>query len=343
MARPPSSGGARSPARKGRSHRSGFAALIGRPNVGKSTLLNRLTGAKLAIVSPKPQTTRNRIMGVVTRPEGQLALLDTPGIHQAKGELNRRMVDVALRAAHEVELVLFLVEPPVGPREGEVEVGEEEPLPVRMEVGEGNRFILESLKKTGKPTLLVINKIDSVPKPLLLPLIALYQQEFPFVEVMPISARTGDGLDELFAAVLAHLPEGPPMFDEDVLTDQAERTLVAEYVREQVLRHCRQEIPYSAAVVVDHFDESERDRKEDKPTAGLSGLVRIEASIFVERDSQKAIVIGKKGQMLKTIGTDARKAVERLLGTHVFLSLRVRVEPRWSERADALRKLGYDE
>ncbi len=343
MARPPS-GGAGKSARNPRSHRSGFAALIGRPNVGKSTLLNRLAGAKLAIVSPKPQTTRNRIMGVVTRPEGQVALLDTPGIHQAKGELNRRMVNVALRAAQEVEVVLFLIEPPEGPQQRAAKpLDEEDPLPVPLEVGEGNRFILEALRDARKPTLLVVNKIDRVAKPLLLPLIDLYQKQFPFVEVLPISAQKGEGLDELFASVLSYLPEGPPMYDEDVLTDQAERMLVAEYVREQVLRHCRQEIPYSAAVVVDYFDESERERQEDKPTQGLSGLVRIEASIFVERDSQKAIIIGKRGQMLKTIGTEARKAVERLLGTHVFLSLRVRVESRWSERADALRKLGYDE
>ncbi|MGQ0506595.1 MAG: GTPase Era [Myxococcaceae bacterium] len=338
MARPPNA------KRQGRSHRSGFAALIGRPNVGKSTLLNRLTGAKLAIVSPKPQTTRNRILGVITRPEGQLALLDTPGIHQARGELNKRMVDVALRAAHECEVVLFLVEPPVGSPHGETKkVQEEEPLPVKLEVGGGNRFILENLRKAGKPVLLVVNKIDAVEKPLLLPLIDLYRKEFPFVEILPISARKGEGVEELFETVMGHLPEGPPMFDEDMLTDQAERVLVAEYIREQLLRHCRQEIPYSSAVVVDYFDESERDRKDDKPTAGLGGLVRIEASIFVERDSQKAIVIGKKGQMLKTIGTDARSSIERFLGTHVFLSLRVRVEPRWSERPEALSKLGYDE
>jgi GTP-binding protein Era len=308
-------------------HRSGFAALIGRPNVGKSTLLNQLTGEKLAIVSPKPQTTRNRILGVVTRPEGQVAFLDTPGIHQAKGELNRYMVDIALQAVDEVDLVLFVVEPTPSETPG---------------VGPGNRFILERLQKSKKPTFLVINKIDTVPKPVLLPLIDLYRNEFPFAEVVPISAREDDGVEQLFQAVLQHLPEGEPLFPEDVLTDQAERTLVQEYIREQVLRHCRQEIPYSTAVLVDFFDESEREPPPGTPPGKLAGLIRIAASIYVERDSQKAIIIGKQGQMLKTIGTDARKSIQRLLGAHVYLSLRVRVEPRWSERPEGLKKLGYE-
>ena len=310
-----------------KTHRSGFAALIGRPNVGKSTLLNQLTGEKIAIVSPKPQTTRNRILGVVTRPEGQVAFIDTPGIHQAKGELNRYMVEIALQAAEEVDLVLFLIEPPGG----------ETP-----EVSPGNRTILERLQKIGKPTFLVINKIDNVVKHQLLPLIDLYRKEFPFAEVVPISARENDGVESLFKMVLAHMPEGERVFDEDMLTDQQERTLVAEYIREQVLRHCRQEIPYSTAVVVDFFDESEREPPPGTPPEKLAGLIRISASIYVERDSQKAIIIGKQGQMLKTIGTDARKAIQKLLGAHVYLSLRVRVEPRWSERPEGLRKLGYE-
>jgi GTP-binding protein Era len=310
-----------------KNYRSGFAALIGRPNVGKSTLINELTGEKIAIVSPKPQTTRNRILGVVTRPEGQVAFIDTPGIHQAKGELNRYMVETALQAAEEVDLVLFVIEPPGG----------EKP-----EVGPGNRTILERLQRIGKPTFLVINKIDTLPKAKLLPLIDLFRNEFPFAEVVPISAREGDGVDRLFQVVLQHLPEGEPIFDEEMLTDQQERTLVAEYIREQVLRHCRQEIPYSAAVMVEVFDESEREPLPGTPQGHLAGLIRIAASIYVERDSQKAIIIGKQGQMLKTIGTDARKAIQRLLGTHVYLSLRVRVEPRWSERREGLKKLGYE-
>ena len=307
-------------------YRSGFAALIGRPNVGKSTLLNRLTGEKVAIVSPKPQTTRNRILGVVTRPEGQVAFLDTPGIHQAKGELNRYMVEVALNAATEVDLVLFMIEP------AETEA---------PEVGPGNRFILDKLQQAKKPVFLVINKVDAVPKGVLLPLIDLYRKEFPFASVIPISARKGDGVELLFSEVLKQLPEGEPLFDEDMLTDQQERVLVAEYIREQVLRHTRQEIPYSSAVRVDYFDESERE-PTGKSKGPLQGLVRIEASIFVERDSQKAIVIGKQGAMLKKIGSDARKSIERLLGTHVYLSLRVRVEPEWSTRPEALRKMGYE-
>lgn len=312
---------------KQQTQHSGFAALIGRPNVGKSTLLNRLVGEKLAIVSAKPQTTRNRILGVITTPEGQLALLDTPGIHQAKGELNRYMVEVALNAAREVELILFLIEPPEGP----------------AEVSPGNRFILEKLQALQKPTFLVINKVDAVEKPRLLPLIDRYRTEFPFAQIVPISARKGDGLDVLLAQVFAALPEGEPMFDPQMLTDQAERQLVAEYIREQVMHHCRQEVPYSTAVQVEVFDESDREPLEGVVSkSGLAGLVRIHARIFVERDSQKAIVIGKRGQMLKTIGTDARKSIERLLGTHVFLSLQVKVEPRWSERPDALRKLGYE-
>ncbi|MEN9797651.1 MAG: hypothetical protein RL653_1347 [Pseudomonadota bacterium] len=304
--------------------------LIGRPNVGKSTLLNALAGERLAITSPKPQTTRNRILGVVTRPGGQVAFIDTPGVHQARGQLNRYMVDVALQALADVDLAIFVVEATEG--QG-----------LTPEVGEGNRFILERLKAAGKPTVLAINKVDEVKKAQLLPLMQLYAQQFPFAEVLPISALKKDGVDLLFERVLAHCPEGELLFPEDMLTDQAERALVAEYVREQVLRHCRQEIPYSTAVLVDVFDESERaPRPGTKPSRGLSGLVRIAASIFVERDSQKAILIGKGGQMLKRIGTESRKRIERLLGTHVFLDLRVRVEERWSERPEALRKMGYE-
>lgn len=307
---------------------SGFAALIGRPNVGKSTLINRLTGERIAIVSPKPQTTRNRILGVVTRPEAQVAFLDTPGIHAAKGELNRYMVEIALTAAEETDLVLFMLTPP-----------EKE----KPEIGPGNRLILERLEKINKPTFLVLNKIDSIEKNFLLPLIDLYSKAFQFAQVIPISARTGEGVDLLFAEVVKALPEGEPLFDEDMLTDQAERTIVSEYVREQVLRHCRQEIPYASAVMVDVFDESEREPLPGNAgKSGLKGLVRIQATIFVERDSQKAIVIGKGGTMLKTIGTDARASIERFLGTHVYLALRVKVEERWSESVRGLRKLGYE-
>jgi GTP-binding protein Era len=322
--------------------RSGYAALIGRPNVGKSTLLNRLLGEKVAIVSPKPQTTRTRILGVITKEAGQLALFDTPGIHQAKGALNKFMVDSALHAADDCDVILFLVD---------AEGVTEERAPT---VSPGNRQVLERLKTFGKPVVLVLTKVDLIKKVLLLPLMDLYRKEFPFTEIVPISARHSEGLENLFETVLKHLPEGEPSFPADTLTDQAERTLVAELVREQVLRHCHQEVPYSVAVIVEEFDESERDKpppqkpkkknaKKQAPQTGpkLEGLVRISANIFVERDSQKAIVIGKRGEMLKTIGTDARQSIQRLLGNHVYLSLNVKVEPRWTERPDGLRKLGY--
>jgi|APLak6261675434_1056106.scaffolds.fasta_scaffold02061_2 GTP-binding protein Era len=324
--------------------RSGYAALIGRPNVGKSTLLNRLLGEKVAIVSPKPQTTRTRILGVVTKESGQLAIFDTPGIHQAKGALNKFMVDAAMVAAEDADVVLFLVE---------VEGIKED---TELSISPGNRAVLEKLKHLGKPVILVLTKIDTIKKVLLLPVIDLYRKEFPFLEVLPVAARHGEGLEHLFEVVLKHLPEGDPIFPTDMLTDQEERTLVAEFIREQVLRHCHQEVPYSVGVMIEVFDESERDKppptkkKASKkkaattatpPKQKLEGLIRIHANIYVERDSQKAILIGKRGEMLKTIGTDARMAIQRLFGTHIFLSLQVKVEPRWTERADGLRKLGY--
>ena len=308
--------------------RSGFAALVGRPNVGKSTLLNRLVGEKIAIVSPKPQTTRTRITGVVTRPEGQVAFVDTPGIHEAKGALNRAMVEAALRTLEEVDLVLLLVEPSLGP-DGKT-----------PEITPGLKAIAERLAPVRKPVLLVVNKVDTVPKPLLLPLLSLLGELRPFEEVLLVSALTGDGVDRLLAATLAHLPEGPPLFDPETFTDQQERTLAAELIREQVLRHCRQEVPHSAAVVVEAFDESERAVRPGARAGPLQGLVRIHASLYVERESQKAIVIGKRGAMLKAIGTDARKALERFLGTHVYLDLRIKVEPRWTETERGLRKVG---
>ncbi len=310
------------------SHRSGFVALIGRPNVGKSTLLNRLTGEKVAIVSPKPQTTRNRILGIVTRPDAQLAFLDTPGVHVAKGALNRFMVETALNALQDVDVALFLIEAAV---KGDGTV----------EVGEGNKFIIERLHKAEKKVVLAINKIDAIEKPLLLPVIDAYRKLFPFAEIFPISAIEGDGVPQLVDGLAKLLPEGPAMFPPDMVTDAAERFMVAELVREQVLRLFRQEVPYSVAVVVEHFDESEREPKGPVKPGGLGGLVRIDARIFVERDSQKAIVIGKGGAMLKRIGTEARKEIQRMLGAHVYLSLHVKVESRWSERAEALLKMGY--
>ncbi len=317
--------------------KSGFAALIGRPNVGKSTLLNRLLGEKLAIVSPKPQTTRSRIMGVVTTSEGQIAFYDTPGIHQAQGALNKFMVNTAVTAAEDSDVVLMMIDAE-GLREDR-----------KPQVSPGNRVVIDRLAQLAKPTILVINKIDTIKKVLMLPLIDVYRREFAFLEVMPVSAERGTGIDELLQAIFRHLPESEPLFPADTFTDQSERDLVAEFIREQVLRHCRHEIPYSAAVVIDEFDESDRKdegiaqpkKKASTKQRAYSGLVRITASIFVERESQKAIVIGKQGQMLKQIGTDGRSQIERLLRSNVFLSLQVKVEPRWSERNDGLKKLGY--
>jgi GTP-binding protein Era len=310
------------------SYRSGFVAIIGRPNVGKSTLLNRLIGEKLAIVSPKPQTTRNRILGIVSRSVYQIAFLDTPGVHKAKGVLNRTMVETALSAIPEVDAVLFLVEA-AARSDGKVEVGE------------GNQVILQRLARAKKPVVLAINKIDAIDKRLLLPIIDAYRQRFPFAAIFPLSALQGDGVAEVEKQLAELLPEGPELFPPDMITDQAERFLVAELIREQILRHCREEVPYSTAVVVDHFDESEREPDKPASPGRLAGLLRIDATIYVERDSQKAIVIGKGGQMLKTIGATARAEIERMLGAHVYLALLVKVEKRWSERQEALRRMGY--
>jgi GTPase len=305
-------------------HRSGVVALVGRPNVGKSTLLNRLVGEKVAIVSPKPQTTRGRILGVVHHPAGQVAFVDTPGIHEARGALHKAMVEAALGSAAEADLVLLLVEPAPG-KDG------------RPVLTPATRELVQRLSGPRTP----VNKVDAVAKPLLLPFVAELAALRPGAEVLLISARTGDGVEQLLETVLSRLPEGPPLFDEGTFTDQQERGLAAELIREQVLRHTRQEVPHAAAVVVEEFDESERaPRPGSAGRGGLQGLVRIFATVFVERESQKAIVIGKRGAMLKTIGTDARKAVERLLGAHVYLDLRVKVEPRWSETEAGLRKVG---
>lgn len=309
-------------------HRSGVVALVGRPNVGKSTLLNRLVGEKVAIVSPKPQTTRGRILGVVHRPEGQAAFVDTPGIHEARGALHKAMVEAALESAGDADVVLLLVEPMFG-REGK-------PL-----LPPATRMVVERLGGVRAPVLLVVNKVDAVEKPSLLPFVAEVAALRPFAEVLLVSARTGDGLEALLGAVLDRLPEGPPLYDAGTFTDQQERGLAGELIREQVLRHTRQEVPHAAAVAIEEFDESEREpRPGTEGRGGLQGLVRIFATLYVERESQKAIVIGKRGAMLKTIGTDARKALERLLGTHVYLDLRVKVEPRWTETEAGLRKVG---
>ena len=299
-------------------HRAGFAAIVGRPNVGKSTLLNRLLGQKLAIVSPKPQTTRSRILGVVTRPGSQIALLDTPGLHTARGGLNARMVQQALQALAEADAALFLIE-----------AGS-------PAVDTATRKALDQVKAAKKPTLLVINKIDALPRAQLLPLIDRWQREHSFSEVYPLSALTGENVDGLLDALARHVPEGPPMFPSDIWTDVPERDLVAELIREQILHQTEQEVPYSAAVVVEEFDESERE-------VGPRGLTRISATVLVERDSQKAILIGRGGARLKEIGTKARQQIEKLLGCKVFLALHVKVERDWTQSSRGLRRAGYPE
>jgi GTP-binding protein Era len=316
--------------------RAGFVAIVGRPNVGKSTLLNRVLGEHLAIVSPRPQTTRTRILGVHSGPHAQLALFDTPGLHRAKGALNRSMVEVALQTLAEVDAVLFLVEAGTGP-DG------------RVEVGEATRWGIEEVARSGKPAILGISKMDRAPRLSLLPVIDAYRALHAWAEIVPFSGLTGENVEVLLEALARHVPESEaPLFPADVMTDQAERQIAAEYVREQVMLQTRQEIPYAAAVEIEEFDESDRRDPPPQPrSAGQGrsggkqgGLVRISAIIWVERESQKAIVIGKQGSMLKRIGTKARENLERLLACKVFLALNVKVEERWSERAAALKRLG---
>jgi len=291
--------------------RSGFVSIIGRPNVGKSTLLNRILGEKIVITSDKPQTTRNRIQGIHNVPGAQIVFIDTPGIHQARSRLNKYMVDVALSSIREVDLVLFLVE-------------------ANQKPGEQEQEIIDVLAGTAAPVFLVINKVDTTEKGSVLERIAAYKDRYPFREIVPVSAQTGDGVDRLVALVRDILPEGPVYFPDDILTDVPERFIAAEIIREKVFRLTRDEIPYATAVEVDSFKE-----RED------GGLVSIAATITVERDSQKGIIIGKKGAMLKKIGSAARVEIEHLLNTKVFLELFVRVRKDWSEDARMLKELGY--
>jgi GTP-binding protein Era len=395
-------------------------AVVGRPNVGKSTLVNRLVGQKVAIVSDKPQTTRNRILAVVNRPAGQIVLFDTPGIHKPMHKLNERMVETAVRSVAQVELVLWLVD-------------------VTQPYGPGDRYVCEILRRAQVPVLLGINKIDALPKPRILEAIARYKDLLPFVEVVPVSALGGENVELLATRLLQHLPVGPPLYPDDFLTDQPERFFVGEMIREQILRKTRDELPYSTGVVIDAFKEPDQhtadpafvaeasvpaeagsteladaanprqaeaeaepldedddwdddddsddedadddaddddgdDDDDDEPgprdiddtaAQGARGgeafvgrarpaavpvsdrsdrgslpVVRIEASILVERDSQKAIVIGRGGEMLKAIGSAARREIETFLGTRVFLGLFVKVRPHWREDPHALDQLG---
>ncbi len=292
--------------------RSGFAALVGRPNVGKSTLLNQLLGEKVVITSDKPQTTRNRIQGILTTDSSQTVFVDTPGIHVARSRINRMMVESALSAVRDVDAVLFLVEADAEPSREE-------------------KALLEVLAKATAPVLLVINKIDRVAKETLLARIAAYGAAHPFREIVPISALSGDGVELLAQVVAGYLPKGPSYFPDDQLTDVPERFIVAEMVREQVFRLTRDEIPYAVAVTIDAF--TERPGQE---------LVAISATIHVERDSQKGVIIGQRGAMLKKIGSNARREIEKFLNSRVFLELFVRVSHGWSESPGKLKEFGYE-
>ena len=293
--------------------RVGFASLIGRPNAGKSTLLNRLVGAKLAIVSDKPQTTRNRIVGVCNvagDTAGQVVLVDTPGIHRPLHRMNVRMVDVALESIRGVDVLVVV-------------------LDAAVDTGAGDRYVLRLIERVTVPVVAALNKIDLIPKTRLLPTIDWYRQQREFAAIVPISALTGDGCKRLLSTVLELLPEGEPLYPDDYLTDQPERVLVAEAVREKLLRYTRAELPFSTAVVVDRFEE-----------AGENGLIRAWCSILVDRASQKAIVIGRAGARIKQIGTEARADLERFFAARLYLDLHVRVRSGWREDERMLDEIG---
>jgi GTP-binding protein Era len=299
--------------------KSGFVSFIGRPNAGKSTLLNRIVGSKLAIVSDKPQTTRTRILGVRNYPDGQVVFLDTPGIHRPLHRMNVRMVDAAVSTIGEVDVPVLIVDAAEPP-------------------GKGDRFVLDLLKGAKSPVLLALNKIDLVKKPTLLPMIDRYQREERFAEIVPVSATTGENVDRLERTILEYLPEGEPLYPEDYLTDQPERFLAGEIVREKILQLTRDEIPYATAVVIDRFEEPEKGSSGD--VSSDRGVLRLYCTIVVDRESQKPIVIGKGGEMIKRIGIAAREDLEQFFGARVFLDLHVRVKEEWREDERLLREIG---
>lgn len=290
--------------------KSGFVALVGRPNAGKSTLINLLVGSKIAIVSDKPQTTRNRILGVRHGTDAQIVFLDTPGVHRPLHRMNVRMVDAAREAMREVDVLVAVVD-------------------AAERVGRGDQFLLDMIKAIEVPVVLVLNKIDLLKPTELLPLIDWYRTQRPFAAIVPLSALTGDGVDRLEAELVAHLPEGEPLYPEDYLTDQPERALAAELIRERVLAETHAELPYATAVVIDSFEEPDE-----------RGLMRLFATILVEQASQKPIVLGRGGSMIKRIGTAARLELERVFATRVFLDLHVKVKSAWREDERTLQSLG---
>jgi GTP-binding protein Era len=293
--------------------KAGFVSFIGRPNAGKSTLLNRLVGSKLAIVSDKPQTTRTRILGVRNYPDAQVVFLDTPGIHRPLHRMNVRMVDAAIDTMKEVDvlgLVVDAAEPP----------------------GKGDRFVLDLVRDVKAPVFLILNKIDVIKKSKLLPVIDRYHREGQFAEIVPISAATGDNVDRLERAIIDRLPEGERLYPDDFITDRPERFFAAEMVREKLLQFTHSEIPFASAVVIDRFEEP----------AGDSEILKIYCTIVVDRESQKPIVVGRGGDMIKRIGTAAREELERFFSTRVFLDLHVRVKSEWREDDAVLAQLGLD-
>jgi GTP-binding protein Era len=291
--------------------KSGFVSFVGRPNAGKSTLLNSIIGSKLAIVSDKPQTTRNRILGVKNYPEAQVVFLDTPGIHRPHHRMNVRMVHAALEAMQGVDILGLVVD-------------------VTERAGKGDRYVLDLVRTAKAPVYLILNKIDLIRKSRLLPVIDKYAREGLFAEIVPVSAQTGENVDRLEQVLVARLPEGDALYPEEYLTDQPERVMAAEIVREKLLQFTRAELPFSSAVLVDRFEEPE----------GEKGILRLYCSIVVDRESQKAIVVGRGGLMIKQIGTAAREELERFFSTRVFLDLHVRVNADWREDDRMLQAMG---
>ena len=290
-------------------YKSGFATLIGRPNVGKSTLMNYLIGQKVAITSNKPQTTRNRIQTVLTRPEGQIVFVDTPGIHKAKNKLGEYMVNIARHSLDDVDAALWLVEPSTC-------------------IGAGERHIMEQLKKITTPVVLVINKIDMVKKEEVLTCIDAYRKEYDFAEIVPVSARSGENTEELIRVILQYLPYGPQFYDEDTITDQPERQIVAELIREKALHCLEDEIPHGIAVAIDRMKMQKK-------------VMHIDATVICERDSHKGIIIGKQGAMLKKIGSTARFEIEKMLGCRANLKLWVKVQKNWRDSDFLMKNFGY--
>ena len=289
--------------------RSGFVAIVGRPNAGKSTLVNRLVGQKIAIVTSKPQTTRNRIQGIVTKSQGQIVFIDTPGLHEADSALGRQMMKEVAAALEGIDVLLLMVDAS------------------RMHP-HADDLLLEKAKRFRGKTILALNKVDRLPKPKLLPLIDAFANAFEFAAIVPISALKGNGCEELLEEILKQLPEGEPYFPEDQVTDQPERFLAAEIIREKAIQVMYHEVPYALAVVVEKYEETPK-------------LLRIEALMNVERDSQKKILIGHKGEMLKKIGTEARKELEAILGSKIYLGLFVKVAPDWRESPQKVRELDW--